>query len=149
MIESKLLDLHLDKCFVVLAGKKKAKKVLEKKLIKNPLTLYDTPMKIVDHERYLGCQLAGTVAESVTETVNKRIAIASKAIYEMRTVIEDCRAEAAGGILVGFQLWQSSILPMVLHGCQTWSAIPRQILKALYNLGLKHIRVSLGIGKQG
>ena len=38
---------------------------------------------------------------------------------------------------------------MLLYGCGTWTEIPKKTMKDLNNLSLKHLRVTLGIGKQG
>ena len=148
-MESKLLDLNSEKCCFLLAGSKKGKKKLQKEVDEKPLLLYDLPMKQVTAEKYLGIQLSGSVADSVAATVAKRITLASKMIYEVRAVVEDCRAQVAGGMLVGFQIWESCIPSMLLYGAQVWSDIPKKTISALNKITLKCLRVSCGIGKNG
>ena len=96
-------------------------------------------MKQVREERYLGCQLAPTVGESITATVKRRLAIASRTIYETRTVMEDSRAEVLGSIAISFKIWNSSVIPMVLYGSETWGEVPKKTIKALDNLSLQHL----------
>ena len=87
-----------------MAGNKRRKKRLQKKIDECPLMLYGSPMKQVATEKYLGMQLSGSVADSVAATVAKRITLASKMIYEVRAVVEDSRSQVAGGIVVGFTI---------------------------------------------
>merc|ERR1711954_499530 len=56
LMESKLLDLNSDKCCFLLAGHKRGKKRLQKKIDECPLMLYGSPMKQVATEKYLGMQ---------------------------------------------------------------------------------------------
>ena len=48
--------------------------------------------------------VAATVAESITETVNSRVGLATRAIYEIRTIVEDSRADKLGAVQVGLEL---------------------------------------------
>ena len=57
-------------------------------------------MKQVKVEIFLGDQLSITSAEYVTATVNKRICIATHAVYEIRSVVEDSRVMTVGGLTV-------------------------------------------------
>ena len=106
-------------------------------------------MKQVSHERYLGCYLSNSVADSAATTVAKRIGIVSRIIYDARTVVEDRRAGAVGGITLAFQIWESVCVPMLLYGLEVFNVIPKKTMKALDNIALKQIRVTMGIGKQG
>ena len=84
------------------------------------------PMKQVQEERYLGCQIGVTVGESVSATVKRRLAMASRTIYEARTVMEDSRAIVVGGISIAAKIWNSSILPMVLYGSNAWRKLHKK-----------------------
>ena len=79
----------------------------------------------------------------------KRITLASKMIYEVRAVVEDSRSQVAGGMAVGFTIWESCIQSMLLYGAQVWSEIPKKTMSALNKISLKNLRVSCGIGKHG
>ena len=73
----------------------------------------------------------------------------SRIIYDARTVVEDRRAGAVGGITLAFQIWESVCVPMLLYGLEVFNVIPKKTMKALDNIALKQIRVTMGIGKQG
>ena len=106
-------------------------------------------MKCVTEEKYLGMRISATVSESITATVNSRIGLATRGIYEIRAIIEDSRADSLGAIQVGLNLWNLKILPMVLWGCETWYNIPKITMKKLENLNNQFLKSLLGVGKNG
>ena len=104
LIEEKLLDFNLNKSCFLVAGEKQSRKNLQKNIEKKPLLLCNVPMKQVQEERYLGCQIGVTVGDSVASTVKRRLALASRTIYEARTVMEDSRAMVVGGISIASKI---------------------------------------------
>ena len=126
LMESKLLDLHCDKSCYIIAGAKKAREKIRKEIMKKPLLLYNGNMKEVANNKYLGCLLAPTVGQSITDTINSRIGLARRAVYEIRTIIEDSRAGALGAFTVGLNIWELSVIPMLLFSCEVWNGIPKK-----------------------
>ena len=149
LMESKLLDLNKLKSVFIVVGEKKARKKMQREVDRNPLLLYNEPMKQVSVEKYLGFQVADTVAASIAATVTKRLGIATRAIYEAKAVVEDSRAEAVGGLVVMFDIWEHSISPMLYSGCEVWPEVPKKTLKSLFNITVTYLRVALGLGKKG
>ena len=88
MIETKLLNLNYEKSKFIVIGQKKARNEMKKKLENNPLMLGENKMKETNEEKYLGIWLAPSVADSVSATVTRRLGIATRAIHEIRSVIE-------------------------------------------------------------
>ena len=86
VIESKLLTLNLDKSCYIVMGAKKPKQKMKQTLSINPLALCGRVMKEGKKEKYLGDTLSENLSESVYETVKRRVAIANKAIYDIRSV---------------------------------------------------------------
>ena len=113
---------------------KKARARLLKEAAENPLLLYGKPIKLVISEKYLGFHLGESVSDSITITINKRIGVAIKSIYDARAIVEDCRANSLGGLQVIFDIWEQSICPMLYYGCELWSPMPPKALKSLKNL---------------
>ena len=106
VVESKLLDFNIDKSCYLVFGKKAAKKALLNELEKNPLTLCKKNMKCVSEDKYLGDIISGNgLAESVKATVNKRRGQVLRNIIEIRAVLEDCRSNSLGGVMLGIELW--------------------------------------------
>ena len=107
---------------------------MKKELMKRPLLLYNKNMKEVENNKYLSCLLAPTVSQSVTDTVNSRIGLARRAVYEIRTIVEDSRAGTIGSFLVGMNLWEMSVIPMLLFSSQVWSEIPDKTMRKLEDI---------------
>ena len=149
LMESKLLNFHTTKSVFLVAGRKKVREKLQEEVITSPLMLCNTTMKQVEAEKYLGCWIASTTADSVSTTVKKRIGVATKAIFEARAVIEDSRANVIGGITLAFQIWEASVIPNLLFGSETWTKITRTTMKSLDDLAKKFLKVTLGLGNRG
>ena len=141
------LDFNLSKCSFLVAGNPKARRKLQGKVDKKPLLLCKSQVKQVAVERYLGCQVAGSVADSVSETVSKRAGLAKRSIYESRYVVDDNRADAVGGLTLSFLLFESSVAPMLFFGCEVWSVVPKKTMNMLEKICLLQMRVALGIGR--
>ena len=100
--ETKLLDFNVEKSSFMIFGSKKGKTKIFEQLHSNPLTLCGKELKLSDHERYLGDYLSsGGLSESVKTTIAKRKGFVISNIYNIRNIIEDCRANIAGGIIAG------------------------------------------------
>ena len=100
-------------------GNKSARKRLKEQCTKAPLTLNGKNMKEVKVVKYLGDYLSYNVEESIHQTVIRRLGIANHAAYELRSIVEDTRAEKIGGINVAFDIFEASIVPMWLHNSET------------------------------
>ena len=117
----------------------------------NPLTLgnHRVTMKKVKEAKYLGIWLAGSVAESIAATVSHRLGLASRAIYEIKAVIEDSREDSLGAVEVGLTLWEQSVIPFLLFGSETWNVIPNKTMKQLSDINNRFLKTLLGVGKYG
>ena len=135
VMESKLLDLNIDKSCCIVIGDKNSTKDIKTDLRNHPLTLYGNLMKEKVSEKYVGDYIhsEGTGA-SVQCTVKNRSGRISLNIIESRAIIDDCRVNAVGGLLAGLDLWEVAILPSLLNNCQTWVNMSEDSLKLLENL---------------
>ena len=141
VMETKLLDFNHDKSVVIVMGSKKNKKDIEEEMKKQPLTLCGKIMKNTTTEKYLGDVISSEgLAESVTATVLKRKGIAIASILETKAVIEDCRANAVGGLVVGIEIWELAILPQLLNNSETWTNIDNKTLGVLEDIQLMFYR---------
>ena len=87
--------------------------------------------KVIKH---LGDSLASSLEESVNQTVGRRAGIVRHSIYEIRTVIEDTKAERIGALSTAFSLWEEGILGMLLYNSETWVSIQKKTMKILDDL---------------
>ena len=95
-------------------GHKKARKKLANKLEETPLMLSGKRMKFVTHLNFLGEEIAGTLSEPAHLTLKRRLGIASHSVYEIRSVVDDVRANTLSGLYLSFLLWKASLLPHLL-----------------------------------
>ena len=88
----------------------------------------------------MGDVIGINTSESITLTINKRIGIAKKAVYEIRSIVEDSRSQVVGGIKTGLLLWNSCVLSFLLNNSGTWINMKKsdiERLSRLQNLFLK------------
>ena len=144
---SKLLEFHTDKSSFMIFGKRKRRELILKELESNPLTLSGKNMLKQDAAKYLGDYLSESgLSDSVAMTIKKRKPQAIRAIYEIRAVIDDCRSEVVGGLTAGFQLWEMSVLPMLLFNAECWFGIDKSATNTLENMQYSFLRSILGTG---
>ena len=134
LIAKKCLQFNLDKSSFIVMGTNKQRKQFQRELEKSPLTLCDQKMKEVKTLKFLGDHLSFSLEDSVHQTVLKRVGIAKHTVLEIRTVIEDIRADRLGSINVAFNIFEQAILPMVLHNSETWLNITRKTMRILDDL---------------
>ena len=85
----------------------------------NPPLLYGEKLNMDKHETWLGEEIGGSLTDCITLTLNKRIPLIRKAIFEIKHVIEDCRSRIVGGIQTGLLLWNSCLVPLLYNnGCR-------------------------------
>ena len=87
LAETKLLQYNSSKTVIVFMGADRARQELMEEFRKNPPTLYKKPVKLETHWSYLGDELGLNLAESVTLTINKRIGLAKKSIFEIKSIM--------------------------------------------------------------
>ena len=117
--------------------------------IEDPPLLFGEPVKLVLSESYLGDELGSSVSDSITFTINKRVGLAKKSIFEIKNIVEDCRSQVAGGIKTGLLLWESCTIPFLLFNCSTWLKIKQsdiETLSKIQNLFLTTLLQVLCIG---
>ena len=92
-------------------------------------------MKEMTQEKYLGDYLhCNGNPDSVAATVYVRSALAVSMVNEIKSVLEDCRVNVAGGICAGIDIWELSVLPFLLKNCSVWDDIPQGVYEQLENI---------------
>ena len=94
----------------------------------------DKDMKETETLKYLGDYLLSDLGDSVHVTVLKRVNAVKQTILDIRTVIEDTRAERLGSMNVAFNIWDQAILGMLTHNAETWVGITKKTIRILDNL---------------
>ena len=101
---------------------------------KSPMKLGNQTMKEAKAIKLLGDLISINLEESVHQTVMKRAGVVKHAIFEVRTVIEDTRANSLGALDVAFNIWNSGILAMLLYNSETWINISKKTIRVLDSL---------------
>ena len=52
----------------------------------------------------------------------------------MKSVLEDTRVNVAGGLKVGIDIWEISILPFLLNNSEVWADIPKGAMEQLEDI---------------
>ena len=105
-------------------------------------------MKEVENEKYLGDYISTSgSADSILTTVTKRHVKSANAIYEIKAVIEDCRADVVGGITTGLEIWEAAVIPYLMNNCDTWAYMPKKALDVLDGLQNQFLRGLLATPK--
>ena len=103
-------------------------------------------MKEGETIKYLGDSLSSTLEESVHQTVLKRVGIVKKTIIDIRTVIEDKRAEQLGGFNVAMDIWEAAVIPMLFNNADTWTNIQKKTEKVLDDIFITFYKSMFRIG---
>ena len=111
--------------------------------------LGENKMKETIEEKYLGIWLAPSVADSVSATVTRRLGIATRAIHEIRSVIESKQANSIGAVELGLTLWNQGVMTMVMYGLEVFPEIPKKNMKQLTDLNNRALKSIMGVGKYG
>ena len=145
--ESKLLNFNLEKSCYVVIGKERRRLEKLKELSQKPIQLCGKNMVHETSVKYLGDIISEKgLADSVTLTINKRKGLVIKAIYDIRCVIDDCRSHTVGGLVAGINMWEQSVLPMILYNSETWQEMSKKDIDTLEKLQLRFLRTLLAVG---
>ena len=146
MAETKLLDFNMDKSCIIIIGRGKSRKELEAKFDENPPQLYGQNMKRKLCDKYLGDQIsAGGLAASALATIIKRKGKVIQTIFEINTILDDCRSHVTGGILTALDIWEVAVCPYLLNNCDTWTGLTDTAIDELDTLQNLFYRVILQV----
>ena len=67
-------------------------------------------------------------------------------IFEIRTVLEDCRSQVSGGLSAGIDIWEMAVIPMLLNNADTWQDVSDKTVEELEKLQKLFLRVLLAVG---
>ena len=148
MVKQRLLTLNQDKSVAVLVGNKTQRQDLRQGFQGKPLMCGNFEVKEVTTWKWLGQMISGEgLGASVAQTIASREGKVRGACLEIAQVCNDWRARSAGGLETALLLWESCVVPSLLHGCGTWVGITAPMEKKLNDLQLWFARLALQVGK--
>ena len=97
-------------------------------------------------EKYLGEIIHSDGAtESIKATIQDRHWRTWSAILEIKSVMEDCRSQAIGGLAAGIELWELAAIPMLLNNSGTWTKISDDLINKLNGYQNKMIQMLFSV----
>ena len=133
VMSQKSLQLNRDKSVCILFGPKKKVEEVRKELETRPLVCGSFVTKEKLSDKWLGDMLVGGpgLGASVTATIEERLGKCKATCLEIVTIVEDLRAQVAGGFVSGLRLYEACVLPSLLNNSGTWTDIPDVLIKQL------------------
>ena len=145
--ETKLLDFNLEKSCYTIFGSNRRRQEIEEELRNTPLILGGKKMVKENSIKYLGDILSSKgLAESAESTINSREGLTKRAIYDIRSIIDDCRIHLTGGLKSGLELWELSVIPSLLNNAETWQDIKTRSVNKLEKLQITFLRCLFAVG---
>jgi hypothetical protein len=137
------LSCHPTKtCFVIFDSKRYITKVRDI-VKKEPIMLGDQVTQPSEAKVYLGDVLAegSSLAASTEATAMRNMARCRGALYEVRSIMEDFRIQAIGGMAGAWDLWEAGICSSLLANCSTWVKISTDTIKKLNQFQNQYLRL--------
>ena len=135
------------KSICIIIGTKKQKQDATKEIAEEPLICGSFETKEKQEDKWLGQIISAKgLADSVARTVASREGKIKGACLEISIVVNDWRSRAVGGMETALMLWQSCVLPSLLHGSGTWTQMSKQTEKQLNSLQNWFLRLMLQVG---
>ena len=127
------LSCHATKtCFVIFGSHRYIREV-KYKVKKEPVLLGDQVTQPSEADVYLGDVLAegSSLAASTEATAMRNMARCKGSLSEVRSIMEDFKIQATGGMAGAWDLWEAGICSSLLANCSTWVKISAEKIKKL------------------
>ena len=124
--------MNKEKSVCLVIGSKKQKKEISNEFEKQPLECGDFYTEEKQQEKWLGQILsAAGLADCVSQTVAAREGKIRGACLEIAVIVNDWRAQVAGGVDTAIMLWETCCIPSLMHGAGTWVEMNNKTEKQL------------------
>ena len=147
-MDTKCLNINLDKSVFVLLGRKDIKLKTQKEIARIPLTYEGNVLKQKTRDKWLGEQIdAGGESSSIKATINARKPRIMTSILEITSIIEETRMNRIGGLQCGLDLWEIAVIPSLLYNSNCWSSLTEEEINNCENIQLYFLRSILAVPK--
>ena len=128
----KLLSVNYDKSKYIIFGSKNQRKNMLNKLKDDPIKMGDSELPNTTADTYLGDVIHEEGCEmSITETINARIKKQRNKVEEIIQLAESPVMSITGNSVPAFKLYESIIIPSLLHNCESWIGLTDQHISTL------------------
>ena len=135
LMESKRLQINLDKSAVMIMGKKKVVDQIREEINKNPVTYNNVKLKEKKEDKWLGdvVSVAGNKASTLA-SIRERKGRLVNAIFETIAIIEDSRVNKLGARDFAKNVWEMALVPSLLNSSEISSVLEKEVHEKLEGL---------------
>ena len=148
MMESKRLQINIDKSSVILSGRRNMVNKIRKEIEDNPFKYDNSTMKEKSEVKWLGdiIHSEGNKASSLASIKDRKTRIMN-AMYETVAIIEDSRVNKMGSGRFAKDLWENVLIPAILNNSCLWKILDKDVQNELEALQSLYFRLLLAIPK--
>ena len=140
-LQEKLLKVNYDKSCVMIIGKDKCRKKLEKEVEENPIKMGQATIQISAQEKYLGDYIDNRGnSMSIEVTIKDRIRKLHSVVEEIIEVSNHRMMRGLRNSNLAFKQYEAKIIPALLNNCESWIDISKNHIKLLQGFQDKFIR---------
>ena len=151
MFEDKGPEAHPDKTgYIVIKGDKEDVKRVEKEVEATPINFGEFTMSRKQKDKYLGQIIHEDGLEAiVSATVEEKCGKFKKAIFEIRSIIEEYSMQTMGGMMAAKILLERALLPSLMYGSCNWTGVGKKTEEKCDELIYMFWRVCYKASKHG
>ena len=140
-LKRKLLSVNYDKSKYLLFGNAAQKRRMLRNIEKNPIKMGGVELHSTSSEMYLGDMISDQGCEkSISETIDLRIRKLKSKVKEIIEIVEHPLMNSVGNALPAFKLFEATIIPALLHNCESWIGIKEKHYDELQEFQEEFIR---------
>ena len=140
-LSRKVLSVNYDKSKYIIFGSKSQRNNMLNKLKNDPIKMGDSSLPNTKADTYLGDVIHQEGCEkSITETIDNRIKKQKNKIEEIIQLAESPVMSITGNSVPAFKLFDSIIIPSLLHNCESWIGITDKHISTLQDFQNDFIR---------
>ena len=140
-LSRKVLSVNYDKSKYIIFGSKSQRDNMLNKLKNDPIKMGDSSLPNTKADTYLGDVIHQEGCEkSITETIDNRIKKQKNKIEEIIQLAESPVMSITGNSVPAFKLFDSIIIPSLLHNCESWIGITDKHISTLQDFQNDFIR---------
>ena len=75
-----------------------------------------------------------------------RKGLTCRAMFDIRTIVDDCRSVTAGGVSAGLMIWEMAVIPTLLNNAECWYDVSKSTVDELELLQTRFLKHLLAVG---
>ena len=146
VMKEKQLKVHSDKTGFIAIGKKKFQERIAQEVTESPIMFGEITTKSKVMDKYLGDMIhKDGLSASVQATIEESLGRITAATHEMKTVLDDFRLQAIGGMMGAWDLWNLAVVPSLMNNCSTWIGMSSKLVEKLEAVQESFVRLMMEV----